>query len=310
MPSHNERVSRALRGHRAVTRKISRIKSGNHTEVSGSKYDPRQSPDWIRNATDKQLSSLIRRQDKFLDRSVQFVPDAQLKPLPMKLWQTFQAAEAKKNEFVEKFYEPFKNVHIDPAGMSVDDRMRIITPLHAHMGERTSDNPYKKHQKASTSVYGEAGLKALIKDMRKKSTKTHEKESLDNHRAGLLKMLDAVGNEAMAQKVSKMTAKQWALVWKYTQFARNIRPAYQHYKDSMAGRKGVANSQMVETDLQIADEYLDWAGKQFRTESDWKNDPALYGEDKFIRKLKGQAFEAEMNKRGYRKVGNQFFKAP
>jgi len=177
----------------------------------------------------------------------------------MKLWKEFQAAEAKKNAFVEKSYEPFKEVRIDPAGVTVDERMRMITPLHAHMGERTTENPYKKAHKASTSVYGEAGLRALIKDLRTKSTKKHDHESLKNHRDGLMKMLDAVGDEARIAKAKKLTAKQWALLWKYTPFARNIRPAYNHYKDTLASRKGVTNSQMVETDLSVADEYIDWA---------------------------------------------------
>jgi hypothetical protein len=127
------------------------------------------------------------------------------------------------------------------------------------MGERTAENPYKKANKSSRSVYGENGLKALIKDMRSKSTKKHDKESLNNHRAGLMQMLDAVGDEARIAQVKKLNSKQWALLWKYTPFARNIRPAYNHYKDTLASRKGVTNSQMVETDLSVADEYIEWA---------------------------------------------------
>ena len=259
MPSHNSRVSQALRLHRAATRKISRIKATNGTEVSGSKYDPRQSPDWIRNATDAQLGALIRKQTKFLDRTTQFVPDAQLKPLPQKLWQAFKQAEAKKNLFVQDNYEPYKDIEIGPAGMSVDSRMRTITPLHAHMGERTTDNPYKKANKSSTSVYGEAGLKALIKDMRSKSTKAHQQKSLGHHRDGVIKMAQDIGDPLLEHKVKSLTKAQWLVLWKYTQFGRLIKVPYQHYKDSQASRKGVTNSQMVANDLQNAHDYLDWA---------------------------------------------------
>jgi hypothetical protein len=259
MPSHNSRVSQALRLHRAVTRKISRIKAGNATEVSGSKYDPRQSPDWIRNATDAQLSALIRKHNKFLDRSVQFVPDANLNPLPQAKWKTFKALEAKKNQFVTDSYEPYKDIDITPAGQTVDSRMRAIAPLHAHMGERTTDNPYKKAEKASTSVYGESGLDALIKDMRKKTTKTHQRKSLQHHKDGVLQMARDIGDPELEHKISKLTAQQWLVLWKYTQFARNIKVPYQHFKDSMASRKGVTNSQMVANDLQVAHDYVDWA---------------------------------------------------
>ena len=261
MPSHNDLVSQALRQHRAVTRKISRIKAGNATEVSGSKYDPRESPAWIRNASDTQLRALVRNQGKFLDRAIQFVPDANLKPLPVKLWNTFKAVENKVNRFVDESYDEYKNVEIGPAGQTVDSRMRAIAPLHAHMGTRTTDNPYKKRNLSSTSVYGEAGLKALIKDLRNKSTKSHQKVTLDNHRQGVLQMARDIGDPELEHKISSLTKKQWLVLWKYTNFASNIKVPYQHYRDEMTSRKGVTNSQMVANDLQVAHDYVDWAGK-------------------------------------------------
>lgn len=260
MANLGDKRRKALQQHRAATRKISRIKYGTGAEVSGSSQDPRESPEFIRNADEKALNALIRRQDKFLDRSVQFVPDAHNKPLPSKLWSEFKAAEAKYNEHVKSFYENYKDIYLAPSGQTVDSRMIAITPLHAHMGQRTTDSPYKEHAKSSKSVYGESGLKQLIKDMKRRSTTTHEAKALKNHRDGVMKMLDSVGDLEMQEMLGKLTKKQWALLWKYTTFATNVRVPYKHYKDALDGKRGVINSQMVQTDLAVAKQWVEWAG--------------------------------------------------
>ena len=252
----------ALAGHRAVTRKVSRLKAANGVEVSGSDYDPRKSPDFIRNATPSQLKTLVRQQDKFISRETQFVPDAELKPIPQKVFDQVKKAEAKKNEFVQKFYEPFKDIYIAPAGQTVDQRMAMITPIHEHMGTRTTDSPYKKSDRKSTTLHGEKGAKRLAQHLKDLSTMKHEKESLRNHRIGVMKMLDIVGDIEMQVKVAKLTNKQWAALWKYTKFASMIKSPYSHYNASITGDKSLSNSESVQTDLAVAGEYVDWAGSK------------------------------------------------
>ncbi|QIG76007.1 hypothetical protein EVC23_008 [Rhizobium phage RHph_N3_8] len=259
MANLGDKRRKALQQHRAVTKKISRIKGGTGAEVAGTDQDPRKSPEFIRNADEKALNALIRRQDKFLDRSVQFVPDAHNKPLPSKMWAEFKQAEDKYNQHVQKFYQDYKDIYIEPSGQTVDSRMLAITPLHAHMGQRTTDSPYKERNKSSRSVYGESGLRALIKDLKNRSTMAHEKRALQNHRNGVMKMLQATGDLEAMEMLGKLTHKQWALVWKYTKFASQVRVPYQHYKDALDGKKGVINSQMVQTDLAVAKEHLRWA---------------------------------------------------
>jgi hypothetical protein len=260
MANDNSLRSAALRAHRAATRKVSRLKAGSGVEVSGSDYDPRQTPDFIRSATPAQLRTLVRRLDKFNSRETQFVPDAEFKPIPRKLFDRVKKAEAKKNEFVEKFYEPFKNIMIEPAGMTVDQRMAMITPLHPHMGTRTTDSPYKKSDRESTTIHGEAGAKKLVKHLNDLATMKHEKQSLKNHRQGVMKMLDIVGDIEMQVKVAQLTNKQWAALWKYTKFASMIKTPYSHYNASITGDKSLSNSESVQTDLAVAGEYVDWAG--------------------------------------------------
>jgi len=252
----------AAQRHKSVTRKISRLKSGSGVEVSGSHYDPRQDLSFIRTASKGELNRYVKDLNHFNDRRVQFVPDANMKPIPRESWEKHVKAEAKKDAFVKKFYEPFKDIYIAPSGQTVDQRMAAVTPLHAHMGQRTTDSPYKQTGRASTSVYGEAGLKRLTEHVRKQATLKHEKEALANHKAGVLKMLDKVGNMEMKAKVEKLTQKQWAVLWKYTPFAANIKVPYSHYKDSQAGNKSIANSESVQTDLAVAGEYVDWAGEK------------------------------------------------
>jgi hypothetical protein len=264
MSGANELRRLALQKHRAVTRKVSRIKATTGAEVSGSDQDPRTELAFIRNASEGELRALVRKQDKFLARSTQFVPDADLKPLPKSLWQKYEAAEAKKNAAELKTYQEFKDVEIGPSGMTVDQRMAAITPLHAHMGQHTTPNPYRSNKRASTSVYGVNGLKRLIDHTRKLATQKHQKEALDNHRAGVMKMLDSIGDEQLSQKLNSLTTKQWAYLWKYTPFAANIKPTYEHYKDAIDARDSVMNSQMIQTDLAVAGEYVDDASKKFK----------------------------------------------
>ena len=261
MRSKDEELRRlALQRHKAATRKVSRLKAASGVEVSGSGYDPRKEATFIRDASRKELNAYIKGLDKFTDRKTQFVPDAQLKPIPRPVWEKLKATETKKNDFVQKFYEPFKDIFIAPAGQTVDQRMAAITPLHAHMGQRTTDSPYKQADRSSTSLYGASGAKRLTDHLKNMASMKHEKQALKNHRDGVMKMLDTVGNEEMKTKIAQLSQKQWAVLWKYTPFASNIKVPYSHYKDSQAGNKSIANSESVATDLGIAGEYVDWAG--------------------------------------------------
>lgn len=264
MPDANELRRRALQGHRAATRKVSRLKQGSGVEVSGSDYDPRKSPGFIRTASPQELRSLIRAQNKFNDRKSQFVPDADLNPLPKDMWQKYEKVEAAKHAAEMKTYQEFKDVEIGPSGMTVDQRMAAITPLHAHMGQHTTPNPYRSNKRSSTSVYGVGGLKRLIEHTRKLATQKHQKEALDNHRAGVIKMLDTIGDDQLSQKLSKLTTKQFAYLWKYTPFAANIKPTYNHYKNAMDAQDSVMNSEMVQTDLAVAGDYVEDAAKKFK----------------------------------------------
>lgn len=261
MPDIHDLRRLALQRHKAATRKISRLKTTNGVMVSGSEYDPRTDYGHIRTASPKELRSLIRQLNKFNDRKTQFVPDAQNKPLPRAVWEQVKKAEQRYNSFVETYYSDFKDIHIGPTGQTVDQRMHAITPLHAHMGQRTTDNPYKQANRQSTSIYGESGARKLIAHLNKMATRKHINEALNAHRAGVMKMLDQVGNIELQQKVAKLTNKQWAVLWKYTPFASNIKNPYSHYKDSQAGNKSIANSESVQNDLNIAQEYVDWAIK-------------------------------------------------
>lgn len=262
MPNINDLRLIAIQKHKAATRKVSRAKAATGVELTGSTHDPRQELAQIRQASPRELSAYVRNLEKFLDRGTQFVPDAHNKPIPRTTWDKVQKSEAKKNAFVAKFYDEFKDVYIDPAGQTVDQRMAAVTPLHAHMGQRTTDSPYKKATRKSTSIYGEAGAKRLIEHNLKQGTLRHEKETLNNHRRGIMKMLDQVGDIEKMEQVAKLTQRQWAILWKYTPFAANIKVPYDHYKDSMAGNKGVINSDMVATDLSVAGEYLDWVSRK------------------------------------------------
>jgi len=236
------------------------LKAANGVEISGTDYDPRKTTTFIHDASPKQLAAYVRSLNKFNNRDTQFVPDAEFQPIPKKVWDKVKAAEEKKNAFVKKFYEPFKDIVIDPAGQTVDQRMAMITPIHEHMGTRTTDSPYKKSDRKSTTLHGESGAKRLTKHLNDMATMKHQKQSLKNHRTGVMKMLDIVGDIEMQVKVAKLTNKQWATLWKYTNFATMIKTPYSHYNASITGDKSLSNSESVQTDLKVAGDYVDWAG--------------------------------------------------
>lgn len=256
----------ALLRHRAATRKISRIKSGNGVEVSGSDYDPRKSLDFIRSASSRQLESYVRKLDAFNDRRIQFVPDAQFRPIKKSLWQEYQAAEAKRNAAVDVNYEEFKNIPIGPLSdpkkgtvTTVDDRMRQITPLHAHMANMEAESPYKKRNLSSTSVYSESKLQKLIKLRKQQSTTEHQKEVLKSQRDASMAMAIVIGELDIQEGLASLSNKQFALVWRYTRMSSLFKGDYEFYKDEIAGRKGVTNSEMVANDLTQIREYIRWA---------------------------------------------------
>ena len=270
MSNINDLRRLAQQRHKAATRKISRIKAANGVEVSGSDYDPRKSPEFIRNATPTQLRALIRKLDAFNQRSVQFVPDAEMRPMSRKLWEQFEGAQDKRRQARDKSYDEFKNIPIGPldskdkAGnvighTTVDERLRQITPLHAHMAQIDYDNPYRRQDLKSTSVASEKKLKELISTRRKQSTAKHQAQVLKAHRDAVMDMLTITGDLDLMEDFGSLTNKQFALLWKYTVVPTHVKITYNFYKDEQTGRKGVTNSAMAANEMAQVREYIKWA---------------------------------------------------
>jgi hypothetical protein len=259
MPNIHDLRRLALQRHKAATRKISRTKAGNGVEISGSDVDPRKSLDFIRSATSKQLQSYVNKLDRFNNRSVQFVPDAEMRPMKKKLWEDYRQAEAARNAAIDANYVDFKDVVIGPIGQTVDERMHQITPLHPHMANMETQSPYAKRELSSRNVASERKLQALIKLRKEQATSRHQQEVLKSQRKASIDMAITIGDYELIEKIVALSDKQFALAWKYTRMSSHLKTDYEFYKDALSGRKGVTNSEMAANELDAVKKYLDWA---------------------------------------------------
>lgn len=229
------RVSDALRvkrelavsRHKAVTKKISRINKTSGAKVSGSGYDPRKPLSVVRNYNSRELAVYTKKLDAFVDRKVQFVPDARSRPMPIKDWKSYKASEAVVNNINQAKYSKVRKIKL-PNGFTVEQQLSMTDTIHPQMQNPASDSSHRPTNRKSRTAASLQKLHELEMNMKKRATPKYQADKLATSRESLKTMLESVDpTGAIQARVSKMSNKQFELLWNYSgTFANSISLSY------------------------------------------------------------------------------------
>lgn len=248
----------ANRRHRAATRKISRLKSDAGVNVSGTSVDPRRSRNNIKNYTEKQLRSYINQLDKFTSRSNQYVPDAHRRPIPRSQWRQYQRLEQQYNQSVSQRFSSYRDLP-GPTGMTIGERMELMTPKFPYMQDRAVNSPYTPINRKSTNVGSARALKRLTAEMRDRVKSGHFDNKISDGREQFDKMSEMLDAPGLANRVRGLSDEQFDVLWNYTGFADAISLGYDINKNLLAGNEKRWHGQVLNTSMSTANELVSWA---------------------------------------------------
>lgn len=243
---------------RAVTRKISRIKSNTDIHLSGTRLDPRRSASSISNMAPPQLREYAAEMNRFLSRSNQYVPDSQMRPMPKQEWREYKRLENEWNKRVQSHMQGISSIVL-PSGKTVAQREAELRPMHQAMANPAVNGP-KEIERESTAVAGSSKLKALTEGMRKRLDSDYFDRLNDTGRETLDKMMSVIGDDSLAQDVKQLTPQQFEVLWNWTPFTTSVSLQYELAMKELSARdKETWAGTVLDNAVKEAKNYVTWA---------------------------------------------------
>lgn len=243
---------------KAVTRKVSRLKQRHDVYVSGTSFDPRVPPSTLKNYTPSQLRAHRNELGAFLDRSNQFVPDSQRRPIPASDWKRYKRLESQFNEKVHDFFDRVRDIRT-LSGETIGERMAARTPDHRQMGNPAVNAPYEPVERRSIAVSSRAALEKLIAQKEEQIKpgwfERHNREGMEQ----FTKMLDVLNNQKLENAVKGLTSEQFSVLWNYEGFATSISIQYEIALKMLSDKELPWHSDLAEQALRRANELVKWA---------------------------------------------------
>ena len=229
--------ARAVARHRAVTKKISRLNRGVGAEISGTQFDPRGSLSDVRKMTSRQANAYIKKMDRFVDRKTQFVPDSQHRPMPMRNWLSYKDAEKAMNKIIQTEKKQFGKLKL-PNGLTSEQARAMTQTIHPHMHNPATNSMQKELDRKSKTAKDLRALDKLTMAMRNRATPKHRAEMERADRIATDKMLRAIGDDALANKVQKLSSAKFRFMFGHSEgFANDLSLDYEAWKKLMLAEK-------------------------------------------------------------------------
>ena len=249
----------ARKSHRATTQKISRLKSSNGVEITGSKYDQRVDPQILKRYNARQLEAYIRRMKSFTDRKVQFVPGAYNKPLPRQKWEQLKSEEAKQNAQIQSDFERVANIFLPHKNMTIQQIKDQVIPNVRAM--RAGQNKFSPTNRKSKGVVGEKGLDFIIEDLKRKNSKGYERKYAQHIRDNIQGLVEFSqrGDEFMGE-IKKLRNDELIALWDLGGLPEILKNDYAQMKMLTEFGPDIEFSEFEEN-LNDAFEVVNWARK-------------------------------------------------
>lgn len=223
--------------HKAATKKISRNKTNFGAEISGTKFDPRRDLAKVAKYNSSQIKGYINDLDSFVSRKTQFVPDSKYRPMPASDFKGYKGVETEYNKMLKREFEVVRHKKL-PSGFTVEQQLSMTESLHPYMHNPASGADHRGIHRKSKTVKSLEALEKLKLDLRNRMTPEHRAKLEEADRISVNKMLLLIGDEALRERVNKLSSAKFRFMWKYSgKFANDLSMTYEAVKKMLEAEK-------------------------------------------------------------------------
>ena len=245
-----------------ATKKISRLKVKRGAPISGTSYDPRREPKKEKHYTLRQAKAYRAELEGFLSRGNQFVGGANGFVMRQKQWDAYKKLEKTYNDKVNSSFSKVAGIQL-PQGETIASRMARRTPPHPQMAYEAFHSPYNPPERSPKAVQSDKALRKLMDKMAEKANPRYEKDSIEKNRHQFLGMADRLGDDALAEKVKKLTDEQFNVLWNFSEMPYDMSLWYETQKLVEDGntKHPLVTSGAAESAKREYAKLVDWASK-------------------------------------------------
>ena len=245
-----------------TTKKISRTKRAKDALLSGTQFDPRRAPKAEKRYTKRQAEAYRQVLQGFLSRSTQFVGGAGGYVMKKQQWDAYKKLEQQYNNRVNQKFDKVSGIQL-PQGETIASRMARRTPPHPQMAYEAFHSPYNPPERSPKAVQSDKALRKLMDKMAEKANPRYEKDSIEKNRHQFLGMADRLGDDALVEKVKKLTDEQFNVLWNFSEMPYDMSLWYETQKlvDDGNTKHPLVTSGAAESAKREYGKLVDWASK-------------------------------------------------
>ena len=245
-----------------ATKKVSRLKVKRDAPISGTNYDPRRAPKAEKHYTLKQAQAYRADLQGFLSRGTQFVGGAKGFVMKQEQWNAYKKLEKQYNSRVNAHFSSVSGIKL-PFGETIGSRMARRKPPHPQMAYEAFHSPYNPPERSPKAVQSDKALRKLMDKMAEKANPRYEKDSIEKNRHQFLGMADRLGDDALVEKVKKLTDEQFNVLWNFSEMPYDMSLWYETQKlvDDGNTKHPLVTSGAAESAKREYGKLVEWASK-------------------------------------------------
>jgi hypothetical protein len=148
------------------------------------------------------------------------------KPIPLDRFRQYKREEAKMNAHKYSRAAAVADVLL-PSGETVLERRQKM-PYKKPKGSNPAVNdPWEPKNRQPWQINGEAALKEMIKDAKRRQKDSWTRKQRSYQLTSATKMLDAVGDSDLANRVKRMHPDAFYLLFNHTSFVNDLSEEYE-----------------------------------------------------------------------------------
>ena len=245
-----------------MNHKISRLRTKQDVEVAGSQYDPRRPVRNIKRYTQKQLDALIARQTQFVDRSTQFVPDQQRRPIPASEFKPLHIAQVKLREQRQAELTAKRDTPTASGTETIGQRRDKMRSDRKMAGNPSVTDPYEPKVNSSKDIANRKAVKKLLRDAQQKLLPGYEAKEFKRQIGEFSKMVSRIGDADLAAAVKKLSPAQFRTLWNDEGFAAAVSSQYEIVRTALISEEDKPwHVQIIHDAFADARRMVDWAAK-------------------------------------------------
>lgn len=245
--------------HRAVTKKISRLKSVKDVDIAGTKADPRRDLNALKSYNSRQLKAYIASMNAFTSRKTQFVPDVKRQPMRQSVWEEYKKLERKRNAKVNADFEKVADIYNPRRGMTIRQRMDMITPVHRTAYDPAVNSPFRPSSRGSRNAASEQALKKLITEKKRQLRPDYNAKQAKAARKQFDQMARVINRHDITSAIKTLSNDQFMLIWNYDVLATAMSLSYEAAQAYNTDQEQAFHSDATEQSMREVSELITWA---------------------------------------------------